>query len=219
MKIKYFDCKEKPSCNIKVPMNLEKLRADTEIGKEIKDMGAFYKAMDNDLASFDKEMGIVCRCKSGNCCEHFVPSLTPLEAQYLAYVIIRDGKEEDVLSRLSAYGPRSGVCPLYNKEGNFHCSLYLGRGLICRLFGAACFVDKEGRGIFHSCKWNSDKKSFDEKVLEGKKIPIMGDYGRALGSMEGNEQDAEAINLALPKAIEKIKLVLSLIDKDSEYNK
>ena len=200
-------------------MDLEKLRQDTAIGKEIEDMEAFYKALDSDLDIFDRKMGICCNCESGACCKHYVPYLTPLEAQYLAFIIIKDGKEEEVLSRLSSSDDKSGICPLYNKEGSFHCSLYGGRGLLCRLFGAACFVNKEGDGIFHPCKWNKNQRTLGKEELGNHAIPIMGDYGRALSTIEGNEQETESIYIALPKAISKIKMILSLIDEDSDYNK
>ncbi len=196
-------------------MDLEKLKNSTEIGKEIKDIEAFYETLDKELSAFDKKVGIECICNDGNCCEHFVPSLTALEAQYMAYAIIKSGKEEDVLERLGKYDEKSGVCPLYNKEGAFHCSLYMGRGLICRLFGQACFTNKEGHGIFHPCKWNINRKKLEQDDLKGMNVPIMGEYGRALCSIDSNGMDSEAIDIAILKALEKLKLTMELLDEET----
>ena len=194
-------------------MNLEELRKGTEIGKEIDSIEELYATIDSDLEAFDSKAGIHCICEHGSCCEHYIPELTPLEAEYLAYIILRDGREEEVVNRLSSFNQDLGICPLYNKDGNYHCSVYSARSLLCRLFGSACFVDKNGHRFFHPCKWNKDTKCFSEEELKNNTIPSMGEYGRALYSLPGNDEDTETIDIALPKAIGKLKLVMSLMDR------
>lgn len=196
-------------------MDFDRLKRNSEVGKELCDIEEFYRNVDSHLEAFDSDMGIHCICTAGTCCKHFIPDLTPLEAEYLAYIVLKSNREEEICSRLASYDPQSGICPLYNKDGSFHCSLYQGRGLLCRLFGAACFVDKNGKGIFHACKWNDDRKDISEESLEGKTLPIMGDYGRELMALDGNEHETELIHIALPKAIAKIEFIISLLEQEA----
>ena len=197
-------------------MNLESLKVNTNCGKHIAELEAIYRTLDAQLEFFDAKMGIRCNCSSGTCCEHFVPELSSVEAEYLAYEIYRQDQVEEVLDRLRKYNRSLGVCPLYNKDSIYHCSFYQGRGLICRLFGAACFVDKNGNYCFRSCKWNNEKTSLNIEKDKGDFIPSMGGYGRLLEAIDSNENKMESIEIALLKAINKIGFLLSFNDSPSD---
>lgn len=194
-------------------MNFDLLKNQTECGKKLESLELFYSALDNDLNDFNRKTGICCKCDHGSCCENYVPELTSTESEYLAYVIIKEGKDEEILEKLSNYDRSSGVCPIYRKEGEFHCSLYLGRGLICRLFGSACFIGKDGRACFRRCKWNKEKSN-SETIYFDEEVPTMGSYGRMLAGLDGNYDEKESIEIALPKAINKIRFLLMLAEAD-----
>lgn len=48
---------------------------------------------------------------------------------------------------------RSSVCPLYKREGDFHCTVYASRPLVCRVFGFSADRDKWGRLRYAPCRF------------------------------------------------------------------
>ena len=126
---------------------------------------------------------------------------------------IIDEKEDEVLSRLNCGDTESTVCPLYNNEGPYHCSLYEGRSMVCRLFGFSCSEDKNHNLVWRACKWKEDKKEeIDATLLKSKRndVPVMSEYGERLE--ECSDIEGESIYCAIPKAIWKLKMILQMTE-------
>ncbi len=178
------------------------------VGERIKNLMKVYSLLERKEEEFCSSFSLVCTEKCGECCRHYVPSLTEGEADLAAWLLIRDEREDEILSRLSSSDVNSPVCPLFNLNKDQHCAFYAGRSMVCRLFGASVSLDKNGEPAFRDCKWKEEKRVITTAELEKKRdaIPVMSIYGEAL------EGEGESIYTALPKAVDKIKLLLSYSD-------
>lgn len=188
---------------------------DTLVGERIEYLKNAYSELDEVQKRFSEDFGVSCIHSCGKCCQHYVPYLTETEALLSAYVIIMDGKEDEVMSRLNSGNPDSKVCPLYNSEGDFHCSLYNGRSMVCRLFGFSASQDKEGHVVWKACKWKGESgEKIDSSSLEKdrKSVPVMSEYGEKLEECGGTE--GESIYDAIPKALWKVKMILRMTDSN-----
>lgn len=189
---------------------LERVLSSSSIGEKTGKLIEAYLSLEEKEKVFVSDFSIHCTPSCGECCCHYVPYLTESEALVAALIIIRDGREDEIMTLLSNGDRKSPVCPLYNRDKSNHCSLYDGRSLVCRLFGDSVSLDKNGHPIYRECKWKKEKRMISSEELEKKKdeIPVMSNYGEVL------EGEGEDIYSALPKAIGKIKLILSYSECD-----
>ncbi|MBQ0072495.1 MAG: YkgJ family cysteine cluster protein [Spirochaetales bacterium] len=191
---------------------LDSILSDTLEGEAIEKLRSLYRDLDSTQTSFLEKYAISCIPGCGHCCEKYVPVLTPAEAVYASAAILREGREEEILTLLEKGDPESKCCPLYLPDREYHCSFYEGRSLVCRLFGASATEDKNGRLVYRSCHWKEEKESIPSSALEENResVPVMSHYGEMLQeSPGGNAEEGESIYTALPKAIGKLKMILS----------
>ena len=151
---------------------LKKL-SDTSLYEKIKKIRNIYNRLEKKQISFCNEFNIHCKEGCGECCEHFTPDITEIEALFLAYGLIKENKDQDIINLLDSKEESDNYCPLYNKDSVYHCSVYKWRPLICRLFGASASKDKNGNPTFRKCKWNTEghditKEEFEEMIDEYK---------------------------------------------------
>ena len=185
-------------------------------GEMISSLMKVYRELDEKQSRFQHDFHVSCIEGCGECCLHYVPVLTQAEALVAAYVIIRDKKEDQVLSRLNGSDPNSPVCPFYNKEGGYHCSVYEGRSMVCRLFGFSCSENKEHELVWRSCKWkdgNKEEIASDDLKANRVDVPVMSEYGERLE--ECSDIEGESIYSAIPKAIWKLKMILEMTENTS----
>lgn len=182
--------------------------SSTVTGERINKLIEVYNLLDKSEKTFCASFGVHCTESCGECCCHYLPVLTEEEAEVAAWFIINENRESEILASLDAADKTSPGCPLYNKDKAEHCSLYEGRSMVCRLFGSAVTLDKNGDPVYKECKWKKEKHSLSQEELKKRKdiLPVMSIYGENLSG------DAESIYTALPKAINKIKLLLSYSD-------
>lgn len=174
-------------------------------GERINKLVSVYSLLDENEKRFCSLFSIGCTGGCGECCRHYVPYLTETEAEAAARLVISENREEEIMSRLSSGDRKSTVCPLYREDRDEHCALYEGRSMVCRLFGSSVSLDKNGEPAFRDCRWKKNRREISKEELEKKhdELPVMSIYGEVL---EGEE---ESIYTALPRAIDKIKLLLS----------
>ena len=189
---------------------LDRVISSSSIGERTGKLIEAYLSLEEKEKAFVSDFSIHCTPSCGECCCHYVPYLTESEALVAALIIIRDNREDEIISLLSSADKESTVCPLYNPDRSSHCALYDGRSLVCRLFGDSVSLDKNGNPVYRECKWKKEKRNISSEELEKKKddVPVMSTYGEVL------EGEGESIYTALPKAIDKIKLVLSYFEDD-----
>ncbi len=189
---------------------MEKLSPDSDLassltGERIEKLLSAYSLLEEEERRFCCDFSLHCTSSCGECCRHYVPFLTAAEAELAAYLIIKEGREEEILSRLSSSDPVSNICPLYNAGSSRHCSFYEGRSMVCRLFGSSVSSGKNGEPVFRDCRWKKEKREITTQELEKRmdEVPVMSVFGEVL------EGEGESIYTALPKALDKIKLILS----------
>ena len=190
----------------------------TELVSRIRTIRSIYGKLSEKQKRFYERFSVACMQGCGKCCEGFVPDITGGEAAFLAFGLISEGRDEEVLARLAAYDPASGMCPMYAPENpEAHCTAYEWRPLICRLFGGAASENKEGRPVFHTCKWNTLGKELTPEELEAHKrdFVLMADYGQMLDQSLG-ETRTMPLYEAVPAAIEKIRFLLELEAEEEE---
>lgn len=186
-----------------IELNVEQFYG-TGCYERLKNIQLFYDYVSTLLESFSKEENIHCPHSCGECCKHYMPDLTVAEAEYIALFLMETNRVDEFYSRIER-----GVdyCPMYNEESNYHCSIYQARGLICRLFGSACSLDKKGEAKLPHCKWGDLGSS---KTLSPKKdAPIASKLGMELENINGGAIETEPFNQAVSKAIMKLELIIS----------
>ncbi|MGP1507433.1 MAG: YkgJ family cysteine cluster protein [Sphaerochaeta sp.] len=188
----------------------------TNLAERLDIMKKLYEKLESAQNLFQEKFRIHCKEGCGTCCEHFNPDITPLESDYLAYGLILEGRDSDVLKLLHSESENPGGCPLYRKNSVFHCSVYKWRPMICRLFGASAVTAKDGHAAFRNCKWNTGTKEVSSSALEKNRdsVVIMGDYGRELNENQPGETDTLPLAQALENSIYKIRFLLMLKSYD-----
>ncbi len=190
----------------------------TEIEEQIEQVRALYDELNAKQRKFCQDVDLHCKSGCGSCCEHFTPDITGLEALFLAFGLICEERDKDVLEKLQNVSTGTG-CPLYDGENSAaHCTVYKWRPMICRLFGAAASLGKDGRPVFRNCKWNENTHEITTETLENEKdnLVVMSDYGNELEELEIGSAKTLLIGDALEKAVQKIRLVLSLLEENKE---
>jgi len=197
---------------------LDKVSHNTSL-KRLEVLKKMYAELEKKEQEFCDFFCIHCTHGCGKCCERFVPSITELEAAYLAYGLIINKQDDIVLKQLEQIDENTLVtCPLYNfNDPDHHCTVYAFRPLICRLFAASASKDKNGDPIYRNCKFNSLSCDVTSEMLEKNKehLVIMSDYGEQLNNIESNGGQEEPLNIALIKAINKIRFLMEL-EEESE---
>ncbi len=183
----------------------EAFLSTTETGRRIRDILDAYDRLEEMQERFVYDFSVSCTSGCGECCRRYVPFLAENEADAAAYLIIRDGRDDEILSLLLSSDRSSPVCPLYDAGREFHCRCYSGRSLVCRLFGFSAVLDKRGKPCYSGCRWKKEERKLTQDELEGKMedVPVMSIWGEALRG------EGETIYVSLPKAIGKIRLLLS----------
>jgi len=192
----------------------------TELGIKLKKINSIYEKLENNQKRFSDCFDVHCKMGCGKCCEHFIPDITNLEAGYLAFGLISEGRADEVVKMLQERDPDNPICPLYNKDDELHhCTVYQWRPLICRLFGAAASRNKEGHAIFKNCKWNENTHEVTTKTLESHKrnLVVMGDYGWMLEEGEGGDVQTTLLPDALERAILKVRFLLEMKEKSERF--
>ncbi len=149
----------------------------------------------------------------GLCCETFEPEILEVEALYLASWVVVNAPER--LADVERNADRKG-CVLADHEGTFHCTVYSGRPLICRLFAYAGDRGKDGAVRFRPCAHMEaeGKRTLDQAELIsrfGTLPPVMGDLASEADSLiPGSAGERLPLREALPRAVAKIRYLTDL---------
>ena len=163
----------------------------------------------------------------GSCCHNFEPHILESEALYLAAWLIENQSERAEKLINGTYLPPSGkfekTCIFFDESTPYHCTVYNGRCLICRLFGYSGDYDKNGKIRFTACKFYPDEKLKEQKLehrqyseeelkeIFGTLPPAMIDcMEQALSLMPETSSETKPIREAVPEAVKKLKWLLSM---------
>ena len=194
-----------------------RLLIGTRIGERLSSIQKLYADLDRAQKKFTDIFNVHCKEGCGSCCEHFYPDITNLEAEYMAFGLIFQEKDQEVLDMIRSIKEEPSSCPLYKKDSAYHCTVYGVRPLVCRLFGASVANNKEGRPVLRNCKWNPNvwNISTDELEKHEEDLVTMGSYGTQMEALQPEDTATYPLLEALERAICKIRFFIQ-IESDPE---
>ncbi len=194
-----------------------RLLIGTRIGERLSSIQRLYADLEHQQKRFTDTFNIHCKEGCGTCCEHFYPDITNLEAEYMAFGLIFQEKDQEVLDMIHSIKEEPKSCPLYRKDSAYHCTIYGIRPLICRLFGASASSGKDNRPVFANCRWNTGTHSITTEDLESHSddVVTMGQYGTQMEALQPEDTATYPFLEALERAIYKIRYFIQ-IESDPE---
>ncbi len=166
------------------------------IEKNVKAINRLFEKIGKSDTKFLAHAGIKCPSGCGECCLGKNIAASPLEFLPYSYHLFLEGTLEEKYWAMKDNQPTYCVLLSYNEETKFgYCSEYERRGVICRLFGNAAMVGKDGEKKFSGCKLLKsqieDEVKFNTSVQ--KYAPVYSNFYMQLESI-----DLEYGSLLLP---------------------
>ena len=185
--------------------------SETNVYQKIKELKRIYQELEERQKVFCSTFDVHCLDGCGNCCLVFTPDIKMVEAYFIAYGLIINGKDKEVLELLTNYAKDKKTCPLYLYNNKYHCSIYDYRPLVCRLFGSSITKDKDNNPAYRNCKWKDDSSLTKEELnLKKEALVFMSDYGQRLQEIDPQDTKTEILEVALTKAINVLNYILEL---------
>ena len=198
--------------------------AGTKIQEIVDNLDGIYNGIVAEQAHWKEASPFQCPDGCGCCCIDFEPDVLECEAFYLAsWMICHQSDRADAIMEDRFTSPRSDSgmgCFLFDPESPYHCTVYGGRCLICRLFGYSGDRGKDGRPRWKPCKFLplqeldgglDGGRQYDEAELLarfGTVPPIMADItAQVTALMPDSITDRLPLREALPAAIAKIRML------------
>jgi len=207
--------------------------AGTRIQELVESLDAVYADIEREQEAWKQATPFRCVDGCGECCVDFEPDVLEVEALYLAAWMLHNQKERALAILSGSFvSPRPDAergCAFFDPESPYHCTVYGGRCLICRLFGYTGDRGKDGRPRWKPCKFlaissdtpgGSFRRQYDEEELRaifGAIPPAMGDLAsRVLSLSPDSAQERQPLRSALPYAIAKILMLARFSDSSPE---
>ncbi len=196
-----------------IAQKLRTLVQSDRILSTLQSLEEVYAALEEEQKKWIEASPFRCPVGCGRCCERFVPDMWEIEALYIAGQLLIEGRD-------SLFQPsQSFPCPLYRAEGEFHCTVYETRPLVCRVFGFAGDRDKWGHLRYAPCRHMaleegqqvvSTSKMWTEQELVKRFAALPPDmtlFARRVQAIEPSWAiEREPLDTALPKALMKLRL-------------
>ncbi|MCD1655439.1 YkgJ family cysteine cluster protein [Treponema zuelzerae] len=207
----------------------------TRIWEIVNGLDAVYAEIDSQQREWKKVSPFSCADGCGQCCVDFEPDVLESEALYLAVWMLHHQRERAFSILEDAFrSPRSDPergCMFFDPATPYHCTVYGGRNLICRLFGYTGDRGKDGLARWKPCKFlpleardggASLRKQYSAaELLErfGAVPPQMTDIsGRVVALSPESPDFRRPLREALPEALRKIVMVLRFLESPPEPN-
>ena len=189
---------------------------------------SLYNGIEADQQTWKEKSPMQCPDGCGSCCVHFEPEVYEAEALYLAAWMLENQNERaDRIAEMNGeyFAHRDG-CILFDPDSPYHCTVYGGRCLVCRLFGFSGDHGKDGLIRWKPCKYMQPAdKTFDAQAAQtgrqygeeemmclfGAVPPYMGAASSALLALNPDDTHPRPLRIALPAAIRKLKMMLRFI--------
>ena len=147
--------------------------AGTVIYDILTSVNALYNDIDSSQKLWKTRSPMQCPDGCGSCCVHFEPEVYEAEALYLAaWMLEHQSERADRIAEADVDSfTRGDGCFLFNPDSPYHCTVYEGRCLICRLFGFSGDHGKDGTIRWKPCKYMQPSaktlSGIPEKTLSG----------------------------------------------------
>ena len=203
--------------------------AGTVIYDILTSVNALYNDIDSSQKLWKTRSPMQCPNGCGSCCVHFEPEVYEAEALYLAaWMLEHQSERADRIAEADSNSfTRGDGCFLFNPDSPYHCTVYEGRCLICRLFGFSGDHGKDGAIRWKPCKYmqlsrTATDGTFDVQTghqygqeemmrLFGAVPPYMGAASSSLLALNPDDTHPRPLRIALPAAIKKLKMLLRFI--------
>ena len=202
---------------------------------QLRELEQIYEAIEKDEEEWKKHSPTQCPSGCGQCCIAFEPDLLEIEADYLALWLIQNDREKaEAIADQTYIWPRfleyPQGCFLFDPTDDYHCTVYEGRALICRLFGYTSDTGRDGKIRWKPCKYIPEeafkagfvRKQYTEEELHESLValpPVMSHYLRKTLSIQpDNAGRTTAMRDILPKAIQKMLFLLKYIELESSVD-
>ncbi len=181
--------------------------------RKVQAVRRVFDQLEKETNQLKLHTGLRCKSSCGHCCYNPNISSTVLEFLPFAYDLFKVGRAEEILFKLEV-GHEQTDCINLKKltyfEGAGHCENYTGRGLICRLFGFAAMLDKNGNPALVTCKiMKNDPELGYQKTVDyinnGGKIPVFRNYYTKIRFIDpALGTDLHPINKAIEMALKYV---------------
>ena len=217
--------------------------AGTVIYNLLTAVDSLYNDIDADQKIWKAKSPMHCPDGCGSCCVHFEPEVYEAEALYLAAWMMENQTERaDRIAEADSDASIGGDgCVLFDPESPYHCTVYDGRCLICRLFGFSGDHGKDGCIRWKPCRYMQpsgiagnaahgisgtpvDGTDMVQDVQTGRQYgqeemmrlfgavpPYMGAASSSLLALNPDDTHPRPLRIALPAAIKKLKMLLRFI--------
>ncbi|MEL3906941.1 MAG: YkgJ family cysteine cluster protein [Treponema sp.] len=198
--------------------------AGTKIYDVLTAVDTLYKNIEEMQKEWKERSPARCPDGCGSCCVHFEPEIYEYEALYLAAWMLEYQPER--AERICTQGWGSAAdndgCVLFDSVNPYHCTVYGGRCLICRLFGYSGDHGKDLTIRWKPCKYmhlaadaaiqKGRQYSGEEmQALFGAVPPGMSSASAQLLSFNPDDTHPQPLRTALPAALEKLKMILRFL--------
>ena len=197
----------------------------TKIYEALTAVDILYRQIERAQKTWKEKAPTRCPKGCGSCCAHFEPEVYEYEALYLAAWMLDQQKEraEYICTHSAASLTERDGCFLFAPDTPYHCTVYDGRCLICRLFGFSGDTGKDSHIRWKPCKHmeSIDKEMTDNTGHQYSEQEMQEQFGATPPDMYSSASRLLALNpedtrprplrVALPAAIQKLKLLLQFL--------
>ena len=217
--------------------------AGTVIYDILTSVNALYNDIDSNQKLWKTRSPMQCPNGCGSCCVHFEPEVYEAEALYLAaWMLEHQSERTDRIAEADSNSfTRGDGCFLFDPDSPYHCTVYGGRCLICRLFGFSGDHGKDGTIRWKPCRYmqpsgiagnaaggisgstangigtvqevQTGRQYGQEEMMRlfGAVPPYMGAASSSLLALNPDDTYPRPLRIALPAAIKKLKMLLRFI--------
>ncbi len=220
---------------------------DTSVGQKILTLDFIFRKISEAQRSFIEaaarhDIHIACPSDCGSCCHGFMPDVLPVEADYIAYYILRTNSgtssKPGVIPEVPAALPtletwlsqkqpdNPSPCPFHDPfSPGANCRVYLARPLICRLFGYSSSRAKTGQTIFRLCRHMPTPEGFSARTLDTKELnaaigatpPLMSDFAMEILAIDpSSASERTQLSEAMPSAFARVSSMLRYCPDEPE---
>ena len=206
---------------------------DTQIYSIVKQVESVYQKIQIAQSEWYEKTQFYCPEGCGECCRNFEPDLLECEATFMAVWLLQNQKETAYKVMEGEFPFMNNIgCPFWNENSSYHCSIYEGRGFICRLFGASGFHSKEGYTVWRPCKFypadllskqkvplrHRQYSQEEMKLLFGGTPPVMSDLMQQAVEIQPDQTETKLLREILPTVLKRINWILQLNKLSNDDN-
>lgn len=179
--------------------------AETTLQKMVDGLDEIYRGIDRVQEEWKAASPFRCPDGCGTCCVDFEPDVVECEALYLAFwMLIEQPLRAQAVLDGTFNSPRNDPergCMFFDPANPYHCTVYGGRAMICRLFAYTGDRGKDGLVRWKPCRH----------------LPILGEDGNSVLRRQYSQEDLLGEFGALPPVMSDITAQMLALDPESQH--